>query len=294
MRVQAVHVWPPLMKQLARPTLTALARSASSRMTTALLPPSSSATRFTVPAPTACTRLPAAVEPVNDTMSTSGCAASASPTTGPRRDEVEHARRQPHLLEHLGQRERRQRRHLAGLEHDGAPGRQRRGDLGHDLVQRVVPRRDGADDADRLLDDQRVADLLVPVVGLQDLRVGPQHLDRVAHLHGGGEPQRRPHLGGDERRDLVGPRLERVGGGRQQRRAVGAGRDAQPSNAARAAPTAASTSSAVPAGTVAICSSVAGSTTARASRPSAGTHRPLRKKAFLTCTGTSGRGRLLA
>ena len=29
------------------------------------------------------TRLPARVEPVNDTMSTSGCEAMASPTTGP-------------------------------------------------------------------------------------------------------------------------------------------------------------------------------------------------------------------
>ena len=29
------------------------------------------------------TRLPARVDPVNDTMSTSGCAAMASPTTGP-------------------------------------------------------------------------------------------------------------------------------------------------------------------------------------------------------------------
>ena len=29
------------------------------------------------------TRLPAAVEPVNDTMSTPGCPAMASPTTGP-------------------------------------------------------------------------------------------------------------------------------------------------------------------------------------------------------------------
>ena len=71
------------MKQLATPTLTALARSASSRITLADLPPSSSATFFTVPAATSCTRRPARAEPVNETMSTSGWAAIASPTTGP-------------------------------------------------------------------------------------------------------------------------------------------------------------------------------------------------------------------
>ena len=83
MRVQAMQVCPPLTKQLASPTLTAFARSASGRITHADLPPSSSETFFTVSAPTAATRRPAAVEPVNETMSTSGCAASASPTTGP-------------------------------------------------------------------------------------------------------------------------------------------------------------------------------------------------------------------
>jgi hypothetical protein len=275
MRVQAVHVWPPLMKQLARPDLHRLGQVGVVEDDDGAL--AAELQRHPLHR--------AGADRLHPLARGGGAGERHHVDVGVRgerlahhgahaRDEVEHARRQPHLLEHLGQRERRQRRHLAGLEHDGAPGRQRRGDLGHDLVQRVVPRRDGADDADRLLDDQRVADLLVPVVGLQDLRVGPQHLDRVAHLHGGGEPQRRPHLGGDERRDLVGPRLERVGGGRQQRRAVGAGRDAQPSKAARAARTAASTSSAVPAGTVATCSSVAGSTTARVSRPSAGTHRP--------------------
>ena len=47
------------------------------------LPPSSSATRFSDCDATSATRLPARVEPVNDTMSTSGWAAIASPTDGP-------------------------------------------------------------------------------------------------------------------------------------------------------------------------------------------------------------------
>ena len=47
------------------------------------LPPSSRATRFTVAAATSLTRVPARVEPVKLTMSTSGCSASGAPTAGP-------------------------------------------------------------------------------------------------------------------------------------------------------------------------------------------------------------------
>ena len=136
-------------------------------------------------------------------------------------DEVEDAGGQADLLEDLGQRVRRQRRDLGRLQHDGAAGGQRRGDLGDHLVQRVVPRRDGADDADRLLDDERVGDLLLELVGLQDRGVRPQHPHRVADLDGLAEGQRRAHLGADEQRDLVGARLERVGRGGQQRGALG-------------------------------------------------------------------------
>src|SRR3954454_16114649 len=56
----------------------------SGRITYGDLPPSSSATRLTVDDATSDTRLPARVEPVNEIMSTSGCPAIASPTTGPR------------------------------------------------------------------------------------------------------------------------------------------------------------------------------------------------------------------
>ena len=50
------------------------------------LPPSSWWTLVTLAAATSATRVPARVEPVNDTMSTSGWAAIASPTTGPTPD----------------------------------------------------------------------------------------------------------------------------------------------------------------------------------------------------------------
>ena len=72
MRVCAVQVWPELRKQAFTVPRTAAARSASSRITAADLPPSSRATRFTVCDASSATRLPARVEPVKDTMSTSG------------------------------------------------------------------------------------------------------------------------------------------------------------------------------------------------------------------------------
>ena len=83
MRLQAEQVWPELTKALATPDFTAAPRSASGRMRLADLPPSSSATRLMVWAASSATRRPAPVDPVNDTMSTPGWAAMASPTTGP-------------------------------------------------------------------------------------------------------------------------------------------------------------------------------------------------------------------
>src|SRR5664280_741313 len=157
MRVHAVQVWPELRKQLPTPTLTAFARSASGRITLADLPPSSSATFLTVAAATSVTRLPAAVEPVNDTMSTSGCAAIASPTTG--------------YGPVVGEQQHRQRRHLAGLEHDRAAGSQRRRHLRHYLMQRVVPRRDRADHADGFPNDEGVTNHLLEGVRRQQVRV---------------------------------------------------------------------------------------------------------------------------
>ncbi|MCY1466437.1 hypothetical protein D9M71_847430 [compost metagenome] len=72
MRVSAVQVWPELIITSCTPWRTAVARSASAVMMNGDLPPSSRHTRFTVGAAASATQMPAVVEPVKDTMSTSG------------------------------------------------------------------------------------------------------------------------------------------------------------------------------------------------------------------------------
>ena len=173
-----------------------MAKSASSRRMLADLPPSSSDTGLMFSAASCMTRRPARVEPVKETMSTLGCAAMASPTTGPTPvTRLKTPGGQAHLVDDLGQDEGVDRRHLAGLEDDGAADGQGRRHLEGDLVERVVPRRDGADDADRLVHDEGVADLLFPREALR--RVG-----RV-----GEGPGRQPDLDGARQRhghaDLV-------------------------------------------------------------------------------------------
>ena len=72
-------------------------------------------------------------------------------------DEIEHSRREADLVDDLGEDERVHGRNFRGLEHHGATSRERVRDLGADLVQRVVPRGDAADNTDRLPDDEPVA-----------------------------------------------------------------------------------------------------------------------------------------
>ena len=119
----------------------------------------------------AATALPARVEPVKDTMSIVGVLGDGLADLGAGAgDQVEHAGRQADVVDDLGEDEGVERGDLARLEHHGAAGGHRVGDLGGDLVQRVVPRRDAADDADRLLHDEAVADRRLVLVALGDLR----------------------------------------------------------------------------------------------------------------------------
>src|SRR4029453_11842485 len=62
---------------------TAASQSQSAKTSCGFLPPSSIDTFLSVCADFATACLPTAVDPVKDSMSTSGCVTSTSPTTGP-------------------------------------------------------------------------------------------------------------------------------------------------------------------------------------------------------------------
>ena len=129
-------------------------------------------------------------------------------------DDVEHAGRQD-VGGDLGQDERGQRRPGRRLEDDRVPGREGRPDLPAGHHDRVVPRRDRGDDADRLAPDHRGVACHVLVGGLalhHPSRAGeePQVVDDDRDL----VDRRADRLAGVPRlepAELVGTRLDRVG-----------------------------------------------------------------------------------
>jgi hypothetical protein len=124
--------------------------------------------------------------------------ADLPPSSTDARHEVEDPGREAGVVDDLGQDEGVQGRHFRRLEHHGAAGGQRRGHLGHDLVERVVPGGDGADDPDRLLHHQAVADLLLESEVAQHLGVVADLGGGQADLDHGRQLDRHPDLGGDE------------------------------------------------------------------------------------------------
>ena len=132
-------------------------------------------------------------------------------------DEVEHARREVRRLEGLGEDVGAQAGLRGGLEHDGAAGRQRRGQLRERERQRVAPRGDHRRDADRFLPDDGVA---AEVDGNADLlrrqRAGQggviaQDGDRDLRVVEPGGGDRHAHLGGHQAGGVPGPVLQRRG-----------------------------------------------------------------------------------
>jgi hypothetical protein len=78
-----VQTWPQFQKRADTASLTALSRSASSRMMNGAFPPSSSETGVMPCAAAARISRPARTEPVTVTSDVSGWRTSASPTTVP-------------------------------------------------------------------------------------------------------------------------------------------------------------------------------------------------------------------
>ena len=98
------------------------------------------------------TSVPARVEPVNETMSMSGCEASGAPTPGPSpMIMLNTPAGTPASCMTLVQRIALKGEYLGGFQHHGAARGERRRHLGGDLVHRPVPRRDQRANADRLL-----------------------------------------------------------------------------------------------------------------------------------------------
>jgi hypothetical protein len=151
-RVPALQIWPELANTAIAAPGTAASISASEKTMSGDFPPSSSDTRFRLPADAFTIDCPVTCDPVNATLSTPGCAASAAPAvspypgtmlmtpggtpassaSSPRRSDVSGAS-------------------LGRLQHHRAPGRENRTDL-PTVAARPFHRDDRADDADRFLE----------------------------------------------------------------------------------------------------------------------------------------------
>ena len=241
------------------------------------LPPSSSATGVSVSAARAMTLRPVAVEPVNITKSTASI--SAVPVSAPPIATWSTFSGSPHSRMPVGQQERRQRRDLGRLEHDRVAGRQRRDRVAEVVGQRVVPRPDHADDADRPVADDELAaehervrrpDLLVGQV----LRARAWPRSRARRRRRRARRAARPRTSCRSRRRSSGSRARRC---RRATSASAAARGRGPRTRApptRAAPRARArraprTSSGDVTGTLRMTSPVAGFSTSMVSVPSA-------------------------
>ena len=142
------------------------------------LPPSSSATFFTVPDAAAMIRLPVARPPVNETRSTLGSSLSGAPALGPSpRTRFADPGGQPGLGEQLHQVDRGVRGELARLQHEGAARGERRARPSRRPAAAGSSRGDQPADADGLV--HHPADHVV-APGVDDpARLGVRHQAEV-------------------------------------------------------------------------------------------------------------------
>jgi hypothetical protein len=106
-------------------------------------------TFLSVPAISFAIARPTAVEPVNATLSTSGCRTERRARLARAGDDVHDAGGQVGLLQDLGEDQRAERRGLGRLQHDGVAGGEGGRDLPRQHEQREVPRDDLRGDAER-------------------------------------------------------------------------------------------------------------------------------------------------
>ena len=113
-------------------------------------PPSSSVRRLRLPIAACWTLRPTSVDPVNETLSTSSCEASAAPASASPVTTFQTPAGNPGLEAELGEPQRGERRLLRRLVDDAVAARECRCELPRRDQEREVPRRDRADDAEWL------------------------------------------------------------------------------------------------------------------------------------------------
>ena len=150
-RDRAQQSCPALSNTAYGAVAAALATSASANTMLALLPPSSRVHRFTWSAQPRMIDLPTSVEPVKQTLRTSGWVTNRSPDhCAPPRQHGEHALGQPCLAAQLPQPERGERGEFGRLQHDRVARGQRRREAPAGDRHREVPRHDHPDHPERL------------------------------------------------------------------------------------------------------------------------------------------------
>ncbi len=153
-RVSEEQTWPARKHSARARVVAAAARSMSSRMTAADLPPSSRVQRA-IRSPQMRGDPPAGGGRAGEGDLVDARVADQQLGHLPvGRDDVEHARRQADRLGDLGHHVGLARRLGRGLEDDGATGQQGGGDLVADEAEGGVPGDDGADDADGLAHEE--------------------------------------------------------------------------------------------------------------------------------------------
>ena len=167
---------------------TAVSKSASAKTTLGFFPPSSSATRLTVAAAAAITRVPDGdtagerdhvdVRVLRQRRTGGGPGAE---------NQIGDAGGQARFLQRPHQKSRGRGRQLTRLEHEGVARQQGRRHLPDRLQQRVIPRGDQSADADRLVDEatDRIRPAGVhhaPGFGAADTRVVAQARHDIVHV----------------------------------------------------------------------------------------------------------------
>ena len=151
----ATQVWPALKALPATTARAARSRSASANTSTGHFPPSSSVSGVRLSAAARMTSRPRAEEPVKRRWS-KGWRAKAAATSGP--PSTVRATSGPRAAS--SQRRQlvgRPRRHLGGLQRDAVAGGERADEGREAELDRVVPGREDADDAERLRHEPRPA-----------------------------------------------------------------------------------------------------------------------------------------